>query len=243
MLSLVRGQSDDHAKAEALSKALAEEVLPLTLGEQELVRETWTMLESNLADNGIALYLRLFEIAPEAKGLFAFSEDEENPLHKDPTMRLHATEVLRSLGLAACRIGQSMRIGGVLENLGRRHVDYGATLEVYSVTKEAFLWVVERALEENSCPEVLTAWSKAYDNLANAMKRGHQAVVEERRRAAPRNGSPARPPRSSPRKLRPFSKLGLNKLRSFGDRITSEKGRTWHGATQYAAATMGTSNV
>lgn len=58
VLSLVRGQSNDYSKAEALSKALAEEVAPLTSTEQELVRETWTMLESNLADNGIALYLR-----------------------------------------------------------------------------------------------------------------------------------------------------------------------------------------
>lgn len=91
--------------------------------------------------------------------------------------------------------------------------------------------------EENSCPEVLTAWSKAYDNLANAMKRGHKAVVEERTRAAVSNGSPMRPPRSSPRKL-PFSKLGLNKLRSFGDRSNPQKGRSWHGGMQYAAATM-----
>lgn len=42
-----------------------------------------------------------------------------------------------------------MRIGGVLESLGRRHVDYGATLETYDIVKEAFLWVVERALGES----------------------------------------------------------------------------------------------
>jgi hypothetical protein len=40
---------------------------------------------------------RLFEIAPNAKGLFAF--DDEAPLDTDPTMRLHATEVLKTVGI------------------------------------------------------------------------------------------------------------------------------------------------
>lgn len=54
------------------------------------------------------------------------------------------------IGLAACRVGQSMRLGGILEKLGRKHVDYGATLETYGVVKDAFMWVINKALGESS---------------------------------------------------------------------------------------------
>jgi hemoglobin-like flavoprotein len=52
------------------------------------------------------------------------------------------------IGLAACRVGQSLRLGGILEKLGRKHVDYGATLETYGVVKDAFMWVIDKALGE-----------------------------------------------------------------------------------------------
>jgi hypothetical protein len=54
------------------------------------------------------------------------------------------------IGLAACRVGQSLRLGGILEKLGRKHVDYGATLETYGVVKDAFMWVIDKALGESS---------------------------------------------------------------------------------------------
>jgi hemoglobin-like flavoprotein len=52
------------------------------------------------------------------------------------------------IGLAACRIGSSTRVLGILERLGKRHVEYGADLDMFVVLKEAFLIALQKVLGE-----------------------------------------------------------------------------------------------
>jgi hypothetical protein len=90
---------------------------------------------------------------------------------------------------------------------------------------------------ENSCPETLTCWSKAYDCLTHDMKRGHRKLVAERSESLLLEASPSRSPRGLLRKQLSASKVAFDNLRRFKDRRRdSEKGQTWHGATHFAPA-------
>lgn len=58
LLSPAYGESSQRTKASALSKALADEPPQPSAAEQELLKETWKLIEPRLADHGIALYMR-----------------------------------------------------------------------------------------------------------------------------------------------------------------------------------------
>ena len=60
----------------------------------------------------------------------------------------------------------------MLEDLGRRHVDYRVTDAHYEAVRTALLWTLERELGPAWTPEIADVWREAYDMLADAMKRG-----------------------------------------------------------------------
>ena len=54
--------------------------------------------------------------------------------------------------------------------LGRRHLDYDVTEEMYDTVGKALLWTLEKGLGEGFTPEVEEAWTETYNTLADVMK-------------------------------------------------------------------------
>merc|ERR1719158_519693 len=72
------------------------------------------------ADNvGWVLFMNIFEIAPQAKGLFSFKNDD---VARSPRMRVHATNVVNTVGTAVSLLGDLPTLVPVLQGLGTRHV-------------------------------------------------------------------------------------------------------------------------
>ncbi len=58
----------------------------------------------------------------------------------------------------------------VVQDLGRRHGDYGVQEKHYGSVGSALLWTLEQGLGAAFTPEVKSAWSETYALLAGVMQ-------------------------------------------------------------------------
>jgi nitric oxide dioxygenase len=102
-------------------------------------------------------YGRLFEIAPQLRGMFPAEMGEQ----KKKLMGMLAT-VVNGLG----RLDTLMP---AVRALGRRHAGYGVHDEHYAPVGAALLWTLEQGLGDGFTAEVKEAWATAYGVLSQAM--------------------------------------------------------------------------
>jgi len=127
--------------------------------QRRLVQESFARLAPEADALAASFYARLFEIAPEVKPLFKGD------------MEAQGKKLTRTLGLAISESRRVAQVAPVLEEMGRRHVGYGALQAHYPVVGEALLWAVERQLGPVCTPEILAAWAALYGRLSQIMLR------------------------------------------------------------------------
>jgi hemoglobin-like flavoprotein len=130
----------------------------------ELVQRTFAMV-TPLADDVAALfYRRLFEIDPSLQSMFRGD------------MTAQRRKLMVMLTAAVKGLPRLDRLVPVLQDLGRRHADYGVIESQYETVGKALIWTLEKGLGPDFTPEVREAWTTVYGVLAATMKAG----VEER---------------------------------------------------------------
>jgi hemoglobin-like flavoprotein len=123
-----------------------------------LVQSSWQQvlpIRSTVAD---LFYARLFEVAPEVRTLF------RRDVHAQGAMLMSMLDAV---------VGGLSRLGDLLptaQALARRHVGYGVRPAHYDSVGVALLWTLEQGLGPAFSAEVRTAWTSAYQLLADAMK-------------------------------------------------------------------------
>ena len=111
-------------------------------------------------------YDRLFTIAPDTKRMFPAD------------MREQKKKLMQMLAVAVANLHKIGTIKTVVEQLGRRHVDYGVKPEHYATVGEALIWTLETGLGPTFTPEVKEAWLGAYTGLTRIMlDAGNQPVA------------------------------------------------------------------
>ena len=139
----------------------------MTPRQVELVQDSWAQVEP-IADTAARLfYRRLFEIAPEVRPLFKTSISEQGD------------KLMKTLAVAVTSLTKLETIVPVVEDLGRRHDDYGVQPEHYDVVAEALLWTLEQGLGEAFTGEVREAWVETYTTLAGVMLRASALPQDE----------------------------------------------------------------
>lgn len=150
------------------------QVKGFTPEQAKLVNESWELVQKD--DSGkwaVAFFLKIFEIAPGAVGMFSFLKDSSVPLEENPKLKAHALTVFMLTGQAATQLGQK---GGLdklvptLVKLGDSHVTHGVVDEHFDVVKSALLATLGEALAAHWTTETEAAWSTAYDTLVSEMK-------------------------------------------------------------------------
>ena len=131
-----------------------------TMMQIELVQKTFAVVAPIADDVAALFYRRLFEIDPSLRSMF--KEDMAGQRLKLMSMLTAAVKGLPRLD----------RLVPVLEDLGRRHADYGIADEHYETVGEALLWTLEKGLGPEFTPEVRAAWTTVYGVLAATMKAG-----------------------------------------------------------------------
>ena len=133
-----------------------------------LVQRSFAKVEP-IADQAADLfYDRLFERAPAVRPLFP--EDMSDQKRK----------LMQMLATAVENLHQVEQILPAVEELGRKHVGYGAMPEHYDAVGEALLWTLERGLGAAFTPPVKAAWTSTYQTLAGVMKDAAAEVKEPR---------------------------------------------------------------
>ena len=132
------------------------------------VTRTWALVAASpLEPTGVAFFLKIFEIAPEALQLFSF-KNEPN-LAESPKLKSHALKVMKTVDVAVKGLADLDKLVPVLQGLGKRHVPYGVLPEHYGVIGQALLATLEAGLGAEWTPRVRDAWVAVYGVISKTM--------------------------------------------------------------------------
>ena len=139
-------------------KSTPKEEGPVTATQVKLVQESFAKVVP-IADTAAEIfYSKLFEMDPELKPLFKGDMKEQGK----KLMTMIATAVNGLTNLAA--------IVPAVQDLGKRHVDYGVTEKMYDTVGAALIDTLAAGLGEDFTDEVKEAWIAVYTVLATTMK-------------------------------------------------------------------------
>jgi hemoglobin-like flavoprotein len=134
------------------------EISPMTPRQIELVQNSFKLVTPILESATMMFYQRLFELDPSLRHMF------HGPLEEQARKLGHVlTVVVKGLS-------RSEQILGAVEELGRRHANYGVRPEHYETVGTAQLWTLQTGLGEAFTAEVREAWTFAYLFLSTAMQ-------------------------------------------------------------------------
>lgn len=137
----------------------------MTPAQKTIVQSTWKQVVP-IADTAATLfYNRLFEIDPDVR-----------PLFKQTDMAQQRKKLLQILGTAVASLDRLDALVPVVEDLGRRHANYGVKDEHYDSVGAALLWTLEQGLGTAWTPEVKAAWTDTYVLLSNVMRNAQMQV-------------------------------------------------------------------
>ena len=127
--------------------------------QKQLVQQTWAKVEP-ISDLAAGLfYGRLFVIAPATQAMFIKTD-----------MQKQRQMLMQAIGLTVKSLDNLDKLVPILQDLGRRHIDYGVRDEHYDSVGQALLWTLEQGLGEAFTPPVRDAWTSAYMLVASVMK-------------------------------------------------------------------------
>ena len=138
-----------------------------TMTQIELVQKTFAVVAPIADDVAMLFYRRLFEIDPLLESMFTGNMVDQR--RKLVVMLTAAVKGLPRLD----------RLIPVLQDLGRRHADYGVADSHYETVGAALLWTLEKGLGPDFTPEVKDAWTTVYAVLASTMKAGAEERLAE----------------------------------------------------------------
>lgn len=129
----------------------------MTPKQKLLVQATFAQV-APIAEQAAALfYQRLFELDPSLKALF----------HGDMTEQ--GKKLMRMIAMAVNGLDRLSELVPAVQDLGRRHVNYGVTAAHYDTVGAALLWTLAQGLGPAFTPEVRDAWGTVYGILAQTM--------------------------------------------------------------------------
>jgi len=118
-----------------------------------------------IADQAASIfYKKLFELDPSLEALFSGDMEEQGK------------KLMKMLGAAVNGLNNLEELTPVVQELGKRHVNYGVKDKDYDVVGGALLYTLETGLGEGYSEEVKDGWVTAYTLLATVMKEAASEV-------------------------------------------------------------------
>lgn len=140
--------------------------------EIKLVQASFAKVAPVAAKAAEMFYSRLFELDPSLRTLFTGDMVEQGK-------RLMAMVTVAVDGLD--EIGDLVP---AVQDMGRRHVNYGVREEHYPIVGRALLETLETALGDEFTPETKAAWTDVYGVLSSTMIDAAKAAPGNRRAVA-----------------------------------------------------------
>ena len=119
-----------------------------------------------IADTAAALfYARLFERDPSLRALFRGD------------MKAQGAKLIQMIAVAVNRLGNPETLVPVLENMGRRHADYGVVDAHYDTVGAALIDTLADGLGDAFTADIRSAWIEVYGFIAATMKDAANAAA------------------------------------------------------------------
>lgn len=131
----------------------------------ELIQQSFQQLRLSADTVALLFYEHLFTENPALKPLF----------HSD--MEEQGRKLMSLLGVVVVGLPQIEQMTPMLRGLGSRHAAYGVKDADYEAVRNALLWTMEQALQEQFTPAVRAAWTEAYAMMALRMQAGAREVA------------------------------------------------------------------
>ncbi|XP_019623045.1 PREDICTED: neuroglobin-like [Branchiostoma belcheri] len=148
-------------------------VVSLAEGEKAIIRRTWAIASRDMAGNGANILLKMFEINPETKKVFAkFRDIPDNQLRSTPRFRAHVTRVMASIGTVVSALDDQEVLLDLFKDIGKKHHPPRIPEEYFDVIAGAILCMLQRCLGTDYTAEVDAAWTKLYGGLSRHAKDG-----------------------------------------------------------------------
>ena len=123
-----------------------------------IVQSTWVKVLPIKNTAAQLFYERLFETDPSLRALFPSD------------MRQQGEMLMQVIDAAVNGLTRLDRIVSAIQELGRRHADYGVKDHHYDTVGAALLWTLGKSLGAEFTPEAKDAWTMVYDVLATTMR-------------------------------------------------------------------------
>lgn len=122
-----------------------------------MVQSSWDKLKPISEQAAELFYGRLFELDPSLKPLFKGDMKEQGK------------KLMATLNLAVTSLTKLETILPAVQDLGRRHVDYGVPDESYATVGQALLWTLGKGLGDGFTDDVKEAWTITYTTISQVM--------------------------------------------------------------------------
>jgi hemoglobin-like flavoprotein len=133
----------------------------ITAAQINLVKETWGTVVP-IADTAAKLfYDRLFATNPQLEPMFTGTD-----------LPQQRKKLVKAINMIVVSLDRIETLLPVIRDLGRRHVGYGVEAAHYGQVGSALLWTLETGLGDAWSDAAATAWTKAYQMLADVMLEG-----------------------------------------------------------------------
>jgi len=132
----------------------------ITSYQKTLVQTSFQMVVPITQDAAAMFYQRLFLLDPALTRLFPGDMKEQG------------RRLMQMIALAVRGLDRLDTLVAVVEELGRRHADYGVRPEHYESVGAALLWTLEQVLGAGFTTEVREAWTVVYGVLSASMRKG-----------------------------------------------------------------------
>lgn len=137
--------------------------------EIDIVRQSFQPILEDTTRVGDLFYKRLTETAPDVVAIFGNYFD--NGGNKFQVISEVVNRHMRSLlSMRVTPGGQMAPVPPAVRQLGQRHAKHAITDAQFAHMKEALLWTLEEVLGGEFSAETRTAWSHAYDTLAEMIQ-------------------------------------------------------------------------
>jgi len=129
----------------------------MTPNQIKLVQTSFAQVAPIAATAADLFYGRLFETAPQVRGMFPEDISEQKK------------KLMAMLGTVVAGLNNLDTLMPAVRALGRRHGSYGVRAQHYAPVGSALLWTLEKGLGTAFTPEVKDAWATAYIVLSTTM--------------------------------------------------------------------------
>jgi len=124
----------------------------------KLVQDSWEKVVPISETAAELFYGKLFELDPSVRAMFKGDMKEQG------------RKLMAILNTAVNSLTKLETIVPAIQDMGRRHVDYGVKDEHYDTVGEALIWTLGAGLKDDFTDETKDAWVEVYTLVATTMK-------------------------------------------------------------------------